>query len=79
MDDAKRYQKDFDRLMAPFEAKADRVANENANEFIKSLIARGKAVGISLSDIVERVEKDNGFAGIRSEISAREKRRQKSS
>jgi len=64
--------------MAPIEEKAERVDSEHAKEFIENLIARGKAVGIKLSAIAERVEKDNGFSGIRAEIESREKRQHKS-
>ena len=72
MGDARQYQKEFDNLMSPLEEKAERANREGAKQFVESLIARGRAVGLSFGQIAERFQADDSFDGILKEIESRE-------
>jgi len=73
MSGSKEYEKDFERLMAPLEEKADRMADRNARRFLEDLKERATAVGIKWSEVLKRFESDHSLDGIIAEIKSRQR------
>jgi|ERR1017187_886412 hypothetical protein len=71
MSDARDYQKELDRLMAPVEEKADRLADRAAEQYIPDLLKRARNAGLSMPAVAKMLEDGRDFGEIEETIRKR--------